>query len=48
MPLLAFCPFTGFRQRGFFYTKSDFDRNSFTKEEIFDMPRTQFLLNKAS
>jgi hypothetical protein len=44
-PSMTFCPVPAFRKSGIFYSESDFDENTFTVEEMFDMETVKRLKN---
>ena len=35
VPCLTFCPWMGFKEKGFHFKRSEFNRTTFTKEEVF-------------
>ncbi len=37
LPCITFCPFYGFKTKGFFYTNKTFNENSYDPEEFFNM-----------
>jgi hypothetical protein len=44
---MTFCPLSGFKKKGFFYSEKSFFENSFTLEDTFDDETAAFLKNES-